>query len=66
MERIVIRVDYSNYLDQQNQWAGSLVRLAKRADPVQARELGEIAATILRRMLDFALKRRYRRDAAGR
>lgn len=53
------RIDYSNYLDQQMEWASSLVRLAKSAEPEQARELGEVVASTLRRMLGFAAHRHY-------
>ena len=44
-------VDYSNYLEMQNQWVTSLVRIARDSDPEYARELAEIIAETLYRML---------------
>lgn|GEM_PF-2758433 len=44
-------VDYSNYLEMQNQWVTSLVRIARDSDPEYARELAEIIAESLYRML---------------
>jgi len=53
-------VDYGNYLEQQAQWATSLSRLARRARPDRpdrARELGDVVAATLRRMLRYGLPR---------
>ena len=47
-------IDYSNYLEQQNEWVASLVRVAQSAEPQQARELAEIVAESLRRTLNLA------------
>ena len=47
-------IDYSNYLEQQNQWVTSLVQLARDSEPEKARELVEIIADSLHRMLDLS------------
>jgi hypothetical protein len=49
----VATVDYSNYLEQQNQWVTSLVKVARGAEPQQAKELAEIVVQSLHRMLDM-------------
>jgi pyoverdine/dityrosine biosynthesis protein Dit1 len=55
----VTTVDYSNYLEQQNQWASSLCQLARKGEPEQASELVEIAAATLHRMLRYSFISRY-------
>ncbi|MDA0664615.1 MAG: hypothetical protein O3B08_17515 [Proteobacteria bacterium] len=47
-------IDYSNYLEQQNDWVASLVRIAQSSEPQQAKELAEIVAESLRRTLSLA------------
>ena len=42
-------VDYSDYLEQQNEWVVSLIRIAQSSEPRQARELAEIIAESLHR-----------------
>jgi len=53
-DRIVALIDYSNYLEQQNDWVASLTRVAQSSEPRQARELAEIVAESLRRTLSLA------------
>ncbi len=53
-DRIVTLIDYSNYLEQQNEWVASLVRIAQSSEPRQAKELAEIVAESLHRTLNLA------------
>jgi len=55
----VITVDYRNYLDQQSEWAESLLHVAKSLDAGSAAEMGEISAAALRRMIYFSCIARY-------
>ncbi len=51
----MITVDYSNYLDQQSEWAKSLCQVAKTLDTEPACEMGEISADALRRLIHFSV-----------
>ena len=53
-DRIVALIDYSDYLEQQNEWVAGLVRLAQSSEPEKARELAEIIAETLRRSVSLA------------
>ena len=54
----VATVDYSHYVEHQTAWAESLRKAALAGEPERARELGEITAATLRRMLRFACRER--------
>ena len=51
----MITVDYSNYLEQQSEWAKSLCRVAKTLDAEPACEMGDISAGALRRLMRFGI-----------
>lgn len=62
----MIQMDYSTYLDEQNRWAKSLIKQAQAVSGRRARELAELAGSVLRRTLSISdLQRQINRQLAG-
>lgn len=49
--RHMVKIDYSNYLDSQNEWAQSLTHCARLEEGDKSREYAEIAADALKRVV---------------
>ena len=47
------RIDYDNYLENQDEWAHSLEKLAQESAPREARDLSQIVAVMRRRLAEL-------------